>query len=152
MKHFYYWAVFAIVAFSTPALAEALAVPDPKWRVARAQFTTAIENREPVNEVVVLSPPQDEVYFFTDLRQLQGRTVTHRWEYQGEVLSQKSFDVGGARWRVYSKVRMLPGQLGEWSVTVVDESGWPLYTELFRYESAPQGATPVSNQTSGVSE
>ena len=112
-------------------------VPDPDWAVARAQFTTGIENREPVDRVVVLSPPSRDVYFFTDLRHLEGREVQHRWSYQGRVVSMKPFAVKGARWRVFSKNVIEPEQTGEWSVTVYDQSGWPLYTELFLYEPAP---------------
>jgi hypothetical protein len=37
-------------------------------------------------------------------------------------------------------MRLEPNQLGEWSVTVTDGNGWPLYTELFRYQPAQPGA------------
>ena len=40
-------------------------VPDPTWEVARAQFTSGIENREPVDQLVIMSPPATAVYFFT---------------------------------------------------------------------------------------
>ena len=109
----------------------------PDAGVGRAQFPTAIVDREPVDRVVVLQAPLDTVYFFTELRHLEGRTVIHRWEYRGEVQSQVSFQVKGPRWRVFSKKRIKPGQVGEWSVTVLDSSGWPLAVELFRYEPAP---------------
>jgi len=105
-------------------------------RIARAQFTSKIVDREPVDRVLVVSPPTEEVFFFSDLRHMQGDTVTHNWRYRGELVSRTSFEVGGPRWRVYSKMRLEPYQFGEWSVTVTDGSGWPLYTELFRYESA----------------
>jgi len=134
--------------------AEGPLVPDPQWQVARAQFTSAIRNREPVDQLVVASPLIREVYFFTDLRHLEGRTVTHRWEYEGRVVSQVPFKVGGPRWRVNSKKEINPDQVGEWSVTVIDESGWPLYTEMFRYENgAPlllPADAPVTAPTPGV--
>ncbi len=120
-----------------------LPVPDPAWAVARAQFTTGIENREPVDQLVVLSPPATVVYFFTDLRHLEGRQVQHRWSYRGKVVSMKPFEVKGERWRVYSKNVIEPDQTGEWSVTVFDESGWPLHTELFLYEPASAGSPPI---------
>lgn len=122
-----------LLVLSVSARAEQAVIPDPDWKVARAQFTTAISDREPVDNVVLLALPARQAYFFTDLRNLQQRTVTHRWEYEGRVVSIKPFNVGGPRWRVYSKVEIRPDQLGEWSVTVLDESGWPLYTELFHY-------------------
>ena len=118
-------------------------VPDPAWAVARAQFTTGIEDREPVDQVVVLSPPTDEVYFFTDLRHLDGREVQHRWSYRGQVVSVKPFKVKGERWRVYSMNVIEPEQTGEWSVTVYDESGWPLHTELLLYEPAKTESPPL---------
>ena len=102
--------------------------------VARAAFTTRIENREPVDRVLVLNPPATEIYFFTDLRNLEGHTVTHRWEYQGRAVSNVPFVIGGNRWRVFSKKVFPPDSFGEWSVTVLDDNGWPLYVELFRYE------------------
>jgi len=92
---------------------------------------------------VVISPPVTEVYFFTDLRHLEGREVQHRWAYRGRVISMKPFEIQGARWRVYSKNVIEPDQTGEWSVTVVDESGWPLHTELFLYEPATTGSPPL---------
>ncbi|MFQ5643712.1 MAG: DUF2914 domain-containing protein [Thiogranum sp.] len=143
--------VFAVL-YIQGAFAE-VPVPDPDWSVARAQFTTAIRNREPVDRVVLMSPPASEVYFFTDLRNLEGREVQHRWSYRGRVVSMKPFEVGGARWRVYSKNVIEPGQTGEWSVTVYDESGWPLHTELFLYEPAKTGSLSVpAEQPAGFSE
>jgi hypothetical protein len=118
-------------------------IPDSQWKVARAQFTSAIRDREPVDQIIVATPLIKEVYFFTDLRHLQGRTVTHRWEYEGRVVSQVPFKVGGPRWRVNSKKEIEPDQVGEWSVTVVDESGWPLFTELFRYENGAPVLLPL---------
>ncbi|HHH43327.1 MAG TPA: DUF2914 domain-containing protein [Gammaproteobacteria bacterium] len=139
-----WWPVFLLLWVQV-AVAE-VPVPDPDWAVARAQFTTGIRNREPVDKVVVLSPPSREIYFFTDLRHLEGREVQHRWSYRGRVVSMKPFAVKGARWRVYSKNVIEPEQTGEWSVTVYDQSGWPLHTELFLYEPAQAGAlsTPVA--------
>jgi hypothetical protein len=117
--------------------------PVPQGRVERAQFTSAISDREPVDRLVVVSPPVTDIFFFTELRHLQGRTITHRWEYNGEVVSQVPFEVGGPRWRVFSKKVLAPAQTGEWSVTVVDQSGWPLSVELFRYAPAPPAVPNV---------
>jgi hypothetical protein len=129
------WLAFVLLLIQPSSLlAQEGKIPDPAWRVARGQFTSGISNREPIDRLVVATPLIREVYFFTDLRQLQGRTVTHRWEYQGKVISQVPFEVGGPRWRVYSRKEIEPEQVGRWSVTVIDQSGWPLYTELFRYE------------------
>lgn len=115
------------------AAAEEIPMDASEQRVARAQFTTAIVDREPVDDITVVSPPIDSVFFFTDLRHMEGRTIIHRWEHAGRVQAQKPFKVEGPRWRVYSQVVLEPEQHGDWSVTVLDESGWPLYVEIFRY-------------------
>ncbi len=112
--------------------------PVPEAYVARAMFTTGIVDREPVNQVVSLGPDQDAVYFFTDLRNLQGRTVTHRWEFEGQYIGQISFKVGGPRWRVYSKRTLNPGDSGKWTVLVLDESGWPLHASIFMQGTQPE--------------
>jgi len=142
------WLRLAVVVWLLrpfPLLAGEPVIPDPQWQVARAQFTSGIENREPVDRVVVATPLMHEVYFFTDLRNLEGRTVTHRWKYEGNVVSLVPFKVGGPRWRVYSRKDIEPEQVGDWSVTVIDESGWPLYTELFRYEEGAPLLQPADN-------
>lgn len=142
MKNLVYFGLVTFCLWSAPITAQDQA-SDPSIadrRIARAQFTTAIVNREPVDRVLVVSPPVEEVYFFTDIRHMEGDTATHSWRYRGELISKVSFEVGGPRWRVFSKVRLEPYQFGEWSVTVTDGSGWPLYTELFRYEPAQTGA------------
>jgi hypothetical protein len=107
--------------------------PIPDAYVARAQFTTAVVDREPVDHVVRLDEQATRIFFFTDLRNLQGRTVTHRWEFEGQIVSEVEFKVGGPRWRVYSAKSLLPGETGKWTVFVIDESGWPLHATMFKH-------------------
>lgn len=130
---------FGIILWAIIALVPAVAAEDtpigdkPAGWVERALFASAIVNREPIDALAFLEGPRREVYFFTELRQLTGRTVTHRWEYAGEVVSEMPFEIGGPRWRVFSKKKLLPAQAGRWSVVVVDESGWVLHAEMFEY-------------------
>lgn len=91
--------------------------------VARAQFTTAIEDREPVDQVHRLGTEHDRVVFFTELRGLEGRRVTHRWVHDGEVEARVDFEVGGPRWRVWSSKDLIPEWSGTWIVEVVDDEG-----------------------------
>ena len=106
--------------------------------VARAQFTTAIEAREPVDKVTILSNDVNKVYFFSELRNLQGQSVTHRWLLGGKVMAEVNFSVGGPRWRVNSSKALLPGWIGDWSVAVVDNSGTVLSEVKFQYVEAGQ--------------
>ena len=105
----------------------------PDGVVERAVLTTAITNREPADELVTVGTGLSEIYYFTELKHLAGRTVTHRWAYTGMIVAEVSFEVGGPRWRVFSRNALYPDQQGEWTVTVVDESGWTLHETRFDY-------------------
>lgn len=107
-------------------------------RVARAIFTTAIVDREPIDDLKTLSSNIERVYFFSDLRELAGQIVTHRWEYNGQVMAEVTFKVGsGARWRVYSSKNLLPEWTGSWVVLVNNESGQTLRSSSFEYIATP---------------
>lgn len=90
--------------------------------VARHQFTSDMENREPV-DVLTSAENINPLYYFTELRDLQDTVVTHRWRYNGEVMADVTFNVGGPRWRVYSSKRFQPQWDGEWTVQVLDWTG-----------------------------
>ncbi len=104
-----------------------------KPRVARGVFTTAVKDREPVDQVLRLTNDHREIYFFTELRHFTGQTVIHRWEYEGNMVTERKFEVGGPRWRVASRKGLNPGMTGRWSVVVLDGEGWPVYTAIFEY-------------------
>ena len=120
--------------------------------VARAGFTTAIKNREPVDRVNVLHNVDSKVYYFTDLRNMTGRTIIHRWMLDGEVVADVPFKVKGPRWRVYSSKSLKPHMLGRWSVAVLDGSGNTMASSTFSYvqgrkagmwsDSVPASADP----------
>jgi len=121
-----------LLLFAVPLMAEELQTsPVPDAYVARAIFTSNIVDREPVDQVVSVGEDQESIYFFTDLRNLQGRVVTHRWEFEGEFMGEVKFQVEGPRWRVYSKKTLNPVVVGKWTVLVLDESGWPLHASIF---------------------
>jgi hypothetical protein len=121
---------------SEPAVLEE---PMANGHVARAIFTTGVAEREPQDEVMRLSNESTRILFFTDLRDLQGQTVTHVWERDGNLVAQVPFSVGAPRWRVYSSKELEPSWTGEWSVKVVDASGQVIHAESFHYVAA---ATP----------
>ncbi len=106
--------------------------------VARAQFTSAIEQREPVDAITILSNNINKVHFFSELRGLQGQTVTHRWIFAGKVMAEVSFNVAGPRWRVNSSKMLLPGWVGDWTVTVVDSNGATIAEYSFQYIETEQ--------------
>ena len=74
----------------------------------RAIFTTAISNKEPTNDIHSVSTAVRQVSFFTELRNLNGKTATHRWSVSGQVVYSKDFRVGTQRWRVWSTKTITP--------------------------------------------
>ena len=103
--------------------------------VARAQFTSAINAREPADALTeAAAASTQKVYFYTELRGLEGQTVTHRCTHNGNTLAEVSFTPGSARWRVWSSKELLPEWTGTWTVTVVDAGGNVLTEKSFEYK------------------
>lgn len=111
--------------------------------VSRAQFTTAVLDREPADEISAISSDTDRVFFFTELRNLDGKTVTHRWSLNGTVMAEVSFKVRASRWRVYSSKNLQPEWRGDWVVDIVDETGSVLDTKTVGYAGATMAPTPT---------
>lgn len=104
--------------------------------VARAQFSSDVLDREPIDELSSVIPVQygeiQRVYFFTDLRDMSGSQVSHLWKLDGEVQAEIPFDIGGERWRVWSSKRLMPGFDGTWTVDIVKD-GELLESHSFNY-------------------
>ncbi len=119
--------------------------------VARATLTTAVQEREPVDSVSSLSNDKTTLYYFTEVRDMAGQTIKHRWEHNGEVMAEVEFEIGGPRWRIYSSKTLVPSWLGDWKVSATDAAGNPLsvtsfvYTEAAAISEQPQ-ATRASEQ------
>lgn len=118
MKHLTTSVLTITLAFGLLFASQAFAADD-NGEVARGVFTTDIEEREPVDTLEAIPAELETVYFFTDLRNFMGETVTHRWVYDGETAFELSFDVGGPRWRTWSAKTITETQTGIWSVEIV---------------------------------
>ena len=130
--------------FPGPLLAQE-ALPSPEASLARegepverqpqalAQFTTGIEDREPVDQITFVPNDVHKIFFFSDLRGLAGQTVRHRWIYDGKTMAEVSFDVRGPRWRIWSSKELLPDWIGNWTVEIVTADDEVLATETFTY-------------------
>jgi hypothetical protein len=116
----------------------------PVGRLERGGFTTAVVDREPQDSLDTLSNRSREVFYFSEIREAPGETITHRWEWGGKLMAEVSFDVGGPRWRVHSSKRLDPNWLGEWTVTVLDSAGRVLSSESFTYTDAGAEAVPAT--------
>ncbi len=127
-----------IIMATTEATMESDLLQHSNGLVKRAQFTSGIQDREPIDQIDnLLSSVADEdsakqLYFFTEVAKLEGRTIYHRWQLNGEVLAEIPFEVkSNWRWRVFSSKKILPSMQGEWRVSVIDDQGNTLYSEQF---------------------
>jgi hypothetical protein len=137
---------------------ESLPEAGPVLVVARATFTTGISEREPVDSITSLTNDQAKVFFFSEIQGTPGQKISHRWEYNGEVMADVSFTTGGTRWRVYSSKRLFAGWVGDWTVVVVDALGTDLSRHRLAYipadDSEPAqapAAAPPAEGPSGLS-
>ncbi len=126
------------------------AAADPQPAVSRAVLTSGIDDREPTDRLAgSLELPGSgplTVFFFTELRGLGGRTVSHRWSRQGETVGEWPFEVGEeADGRVYSSKDIGREGVGAWSVQVVDEQGRVL--ESVEFVVRPPSQTAEETQT-----
>jgi hypothetical protein len=124
-------------AFAQEAVAPPAAAPASDT-VVRAVFTTTVTDREPADQITSLTNDIQQVYFYTELKNLEGQTITHKWEHAGDVKAEVSFDVKALRWRVWSSKTLDPSWTGEWTVSVIDGSGATLAQAKLNYEKAGQ--------------
>jgi len=131
----------------TAAASATTTAPNSNASVARSQFTTAVQDREPTDKVTNLINDKTQIYFFSEIKDAANQKVVHRWEHSGKVVSEIGFDVGGDRWRVYSSKTLDPSLTGEWKVSVVDGAGHTLSSNTLTYANAPAAAAPAASTT-----
>lgn len=103
--------------------------------VSRAMFTIGVDNREPVLSVdSISSGSYTSISFFTELNNLSGHNVTHQWTYDNKVMFEKTFEVKGDRWRVWTSKTLIPGWTGSWTVNVLDDDRTVLASKSFEYQ------------------
>jgi len=100
--------------------------------VVRSVFTSAVDEREPVDKLKNLNTEQSNLVYFTELRDMAGQTAKHRWQYNGEVVAEVDFNVRGPRWRVWSSKALNPAKEGEWKVSVLNGAGDVIAEEIIQ--------------------
>jgi hypothetical protein len=129
--------------------AETAQVPAPNaptaGSVERSALTSIVFDREPQDALEKVASDRGRIFYFTEVRDMPGETVLHRWEYDGAVMAEVPFEVGSTRWRTYSSKDLDPSWLGQWSVSTLDSRGRVLDTREFTVvEAAPEVAPPAA--------
>lgn len=117
--------------------------------VTRVAFTTEIRGRSPQDDIKELHDPDQYVTFFTDLRKMDGKQVTHRWSYQGVVKYGMAFDVMSDSWQAWSTQRLPADGPGEWTVEVIDENGKVLAAGNLAYLTTAADRAAENDPASG---
>ena len=103
--------------------------------IVRAQLTHNVVNHEPVDKLGDVITMNDKgllrVYLFTEMVQLQGKTLYHNWYRDGKLMAHVRIPVGYVRTRASSSKFIDRYMLGEWSVKVVDENKKEYITARF---------------------
>mgnify|MGYP001429475434 CR=1 FL=1 len=105
----------------------------PHENISNAVFALNVEDRVPINIVEEADNSLGKIYFFTNIRNLDGERITHRWIYKDKVMADVSFDINGPRWRVWSSKNLWYTWIGKWKVQVLRMDGSLLYEKIFNY-------------------
>lgn len=104
--------------------------------VAMAQFTTGLSHRRPADEVNSVENADNPISFYTQVHNMAGQTVTHRWMYGGEVRYEVVFEIMADNWRFWSK-QILPRELaGKWTVELVNQNNEVMESRTLDYRPA----------------
>jgi hypothetical protein len=108
-----------------------------------ALFTTRISKRYPADEITSLDNPHQAVSFFSELQDMSGQKITHRWIHGGELAFKASFKVRADHWRIWSTQLLPENRPGEWTVEIVNEKDEVLEVRTLNF--APKDAVLVGS-------
>ncbi len=109
-------------------------------KVSRAVLTTQVVDREPISALgrdVSMSDFDGQLVFFSELRGMQGQTVSHIWYYENQTMATVELGVHTARYRTFSSKNIMPTQTGLWRVDLRDSNNNLLATREFRLTAKP---------------
>ncbi len=114
----------------------------PHKNISQAVFSKDIVDRQPIEIITEANDSLGKIYFFTNVRNLAGNKITHRWIYKDKVKAEISFNIKGNRWRVWSSKNIWHTWTGKWVVEVLDQQGQILLVKTINFEkSTAQEAT-----------
>ncbi len=104
-------------------------------RVRRAVLATRIVNKEPsdvVTQGVSVTPSRlATVYYFNELRGMNGKILYHEWLRNGVSVVKEPLQAGADRWRVSSHKTFDDQAGGAWTVKLLHDTGKVLDEKSF---------------------
>jgi hypothetical protein len=114
---------------------KASALPKEPPRVRRAILTSSITAKEPGNEitqsVIVQATKLNTVYYFNELRGMNGKILYHEWLRNGVSVVKEPLQVSADRWRVSSHKTFDDKAGGNWTVKLIDDTNNVLNEKSF---------------------
>ncbi|OQW39756.1 MAG: hypothetical protein A4S08_05940 [Proteobacteria bacterium SG_bin4] len=92
--------------------------------VLRAQLSSAIISREPVDSIDTVHLKPDEtkpIHFYVHLQNQQKRNIRIDWYYNNKLDSQLRLHVLNNNWRTHASKQLDHRRLGSWRVELIDE-------------------------------
>lgn len=120
--------LLALVLSLLLPVADALAI-----EVADAAITTAVVEREPVDNVEAFPAQNGKLYCFTRIVGAGEPTfVYHLWYREDQLMSRVELPVNSPSWRTWSAKDLLEDGPGDWRVEIQDAAGNVLRTLKFQ--------------------
>lgn len=102
--------------------------------IEEAQFSAAIDNREPSGSLGTKIPKQvRKIYFFNQLKGAENKTIYHRWVYKNQEMALIPLTINSNLYRTWSSKRMTSAWQGLWTVEVLDQDKNVIYRQTFQY-------------------
>lgn len=141
--------VILLASLLTPILASAQTESQPACpTLARASFTTAVENREPANTVKQVPASTAELFFYTEVHDGSNQTLYHHWSLNGDPFVDVTLEIGSDFWRTWSSKTLigLGVKAGDtWAVSVTGAQGCDLgQWQVSLTESGQATAAPAT--------
>ena len=106
--------------------------------MTRAVLTYGINNKEPAGEIAKAVNVGEKnptwVYYFTELKSMNGNKVYHEWLKNGVLDSRQELIISGDAWRTSSRKLLADSAKGNWTVRLIDEHGQLLNEKSFKVD------------------
>lgn len=109
----------ATVEQSSPA--DPTATTSPSIQISRANICTNVVNREPQEVSDSFAGSVGKLCCFSHITGARdGMTIVHKWYYKYELVSSVGLRIKADNWRTYSSKTIMPEQVGDWKVEIVN--------------------------------
>ena len=98
-----------------------------------------IKKRTPVGSDVIFTNNVDSLYCYTRIQNTgTKREVKHIWYYENQIMTQVRYNVRKSNiYRSWTKKTILPNQVGQWRVDVLDNNGTIIGSKKFEIKKVP---------------